>query len=141
MGASLFWLASLSALGAAVYLVCLYLFSSGKDLRDFIDLLRGNIPSATNAPIITEHPGRGGEVIIALGTSGKFVNILEACGAVRRTGILVIAFVGRSRYYPLARVGDIVLIVEGKDTPRIQEAHMVAGHVMCEIVGRIACLQ
>jgi O-antigen/teichoic acid export membrane protein len=41
VGTSLFWLASMSALGAAVYLVCLHMFSGGKDVRDLIDLLRG----------------------------------------------------------------------------------------------------
>jgi len=80
--------------------------------------------------------GRKGDVLIALSTSGESPNAVRAVKVAKKMSIRTIAFVGADRKCALARSADEVLFVNSSDTPRIQEAHLVAGHILCDLVER-----
>ena len=77
--------------------------------------------------------GRPGDVAWGLSTSGSSLNIIRAFETARRMGLRTISFTGRPGN-ELARLSDLALTVEATHTGRIQEAHLCAGHAVCEIV-------
>lgn len=76
--------------------------------------------------------GRPGDVAWAFSTSGASANVLEGIAAARGAGLFTIALTGRGG--PLAPAADLALRVESADTPRIQEAHGLIGHLICALV-------
>jgi len=76
--------------------------------------------------------GRPGDVAWAFSTSGASPNVLAAVAAARATGLFTIALTGRGG--PLASAADLALRVDSADTPRIQEAHGLIGHLICALV-------
>lgn len=76
-----------------------------------------------------------GDTVIGLTTSGNSANVIEALKAARAKGAVAIVLTG-DKHENLDKVADIVLAVPSNDTPRIQEAHITIGHVICEIVER-----
>jgi len=81
-----------------------------------------------------EAHGCKGDVLVGLSTSGGSVNIVKAFQAAREIGIITIALTGNNTKSKLAKAADKVLFVNSSDTARIQEAHLVAGHIICELV-------
>lgn len=77
--------------------------------------------------------GRPGDVLVALSTSGNSANILEAARAAKEEGMKVIGMTGMTGG-ELAAWCDVCLKVPSKDTPRIQEAHITLGHIICYTV-------
>lgn len=78
--------------------------------------------------------GRRGDVAMAISTSGNAVNVLRGVVACRRLGIRTIALTGGSGG-KLAEKADLVLLAGATtDTARIQETHILVGHVICEQV-------
>jgi D-sedoheptulose 7-phosphate isomerase len=77
--------------------------------------------------------GAEGDVLLALSTSGKSRNILSALDTAKDRGIYIIGLMGAGGGEMLPLV-DLALIVESNQTPRIQEAHALAGHIICELV-------
>ena len=77
--------------------------------------------------------GQAGDVLICLTTSGDSRNVQRALQEAKQRRVVTIAFLGRSggATHGLA---DIELLVRGESTARIQEAHMVLLHVLCEAV-------
>ncbi len=81
-----------------------------------------------------EGKGRPGDVAVALSTSGNSPNILAALAVARKIGMKTIALTG-SGGGGCAPLADILLDVPYKGkAPRIQEAHTVTYHVLCELV-------
>ena len=77
---------------------------------------------------------RRGDVAFALSTSGGAENVLAAVDECRRRGVITVALTGGTGG-ELARRADHVLCVDGTtETARIQETHIVIGHVLCELV-------
>lgn len=76
--------------------------------------------------------GREGDVLIALSTSGESPNVLEAVRAARGTGMATWALSGPAPN-PLHRLCDEALAFPGA-TPAVQEMHLVAIHLLCEVV-------
>ena len=77
---------------------------------------------------------RSGDVAIAISTSGNARNVLRAVAACRSLGVRTIALTGGNGG-KLAQQADLVLSVDGTtDTARIQETHILIGHVLCELV-------
>jgi D-sedoheptulose 7-phosphate isomerase len=74
-----------------------------------------------------------GDVLIALTTSGKSKNVLRALEEAKRKGIESICFLGRDGGFTKG-VATLDLLVPGKQTARIQEAHKLLTHVLCEMV-------
>lgn len=77
--------------------------------------------------------GQTGDVLAAFTTSGQSENVLRALQAARERGVISIAFLGRDGGQ-CAGVADIELIVRDQVTARIQEAHKLLLHTICEIV-------
>jgi len=77
--------------------------------------------------------GAEGDVLLAMSTSGKSRNILSALNTAKDRGIYIIGLMGAGGGEMLPLV-DLALIVESNQTPRIQEAHALAGHIICELV-------
>ena len=72
-----------------------------------------------------------GDVLFAISTSGNSANILEAVEMAKSLGMHVIALTGESGG-KLRECCDILLNVPSLDTPRIQECHIMIGHIICE---------
>lgn len=73
------------------------------------------------------------DVVLAISTSGKAKNVIEAVKLAKSIGIKTIAFSGGDGG-ELAKLADIALIVPAKITARIQEAHITVGHILCELI-------
>ena len=75
---------------------------------------------------------RKGDIVIGISTSGNSPNILHAIEEAKRIGAITIAFTGQGGR--LAGLVDYVLSVPSTNTPRIQEVHITAGHIICYLV-------
>jgi D-sedoheptulose 7-phosphate isomerase len=77
--------------------------------------------------------GHQGDVFIAYSTSGNSRNILLALQEARARGMVRVGMTG-NRNGPMVQECDICLAVPHGDTPKIQEGHLVLGHVLCGLV-------
>ena len=73
-----------------------------------------------------------GDVLIGLSTSGNSRNIVQAFEAARRGGVHTIGLTGASGGV-MKELSDILFNVPSTDTPRIQESHIMIGHIICEL--------
>ena len=80
-----------------------------------------------------EGMGQRGDIFIGISTSGNSVNIINAFNAAKNKGITTVALVGRDGG-KMAEIADISLIVPSNSTPRIQESHILIGHILCDII-------
>lgn len=79
--------------------------------------------------------GRPGDVFFALTTSGRSPNILLAVEAARARGVVTVVMTGsRARGTPLLAACDHGIVVPAAATPRVQEMHIVLGHIVCALV-------
>jgi D-sedoheptulose 7-phosphate isomerase len=77
--------------------------------------------------------GRKGDVLIGYSTSGKSPNILRAFEEARQRGLVTIGLTG-NRGGPMQDLCDHLLEVPSGDTPKIQEGHLVLGHILCGLI-------
>lgn len=77
--------------------------------------------------------GRAGDVLIGISTSGNSANVVKAALKARDTGMHTIAFTGEGGG-KLKEICDITFAVPSKVTARIQEMHILVGHIICELV-------
>ncbi|GAB5552450.1 MAG: D-sedoheptulose 7-phosphate isomerase [Saprospiraceae bacterium] len=77
--------------------------------------------------------GRKGDLLFAISTSGNSENILKAAAAARSIGMKVVAMTGADGGQLKSRA-DYILNVPSDDTPRIQESHILLGHIICELI-------
>ena len=75
------------------------------------------------------------DVLIAITTSGTSPNILKAVEVARSKSVKVIGLTGRNGG-KLKDMADLTIIVPSNNTPRIQEAHITIGHIICDLVER-----
>jgi D-sedoheptulose 7-phosphate isomerase len=75
------------------------------------------------------------DVAVAITTSGTSRNVLAAAEVKRDIPFRLVALTGEHGA-PLARLADVVVAVPSRSTPRVQEAHILIGHVLCEWVER-----
>lgn len=76
--------------------------------------------------------GRRGDLLVAMSTSGRSRNVLAAIREARRRRMRVIGMTGAGGRAFAARC-DECLVVPSQDTPRVQEVHLLVGHLWCEI--------
>jgi D-sedoheptulose 7-phosphate isomerase len=74
-----------------------------------------------------------GDVLIGMSTSGNSKNIVKAFETARAKGIITVGFTGESGGN-MKDLSDYLINVPSSVTPRIQEAHMLIGHIICELV-------
>lgn len=72
-----------------------------------------------------------GDLLICLSTSGNSNNIIEVLEASRKLGIMSISFLGATGGKALG-LSDLSINIESTDTARIQEIHLMLGHILCE---------
>ena len=77
--------------------------------------------------------GHEGDVLIGLSTSGNSENVVRAFKAAHEKGIITIGLTGGDGGR-LAPLSDFLIRVPSSDTPRIQESHILIGHIICELV-------
>ncbi|MBK8042486.1 MAG: D-sedoheptulose 7-phosphate isomerase [Haliscomenobacter sp.] len=77
--------------------------------------------------------GRPGDVLFAISTSGNSGNILRAVEAAKAQGMLVVGMTGESGG-KMREACDYLLNVPSAITPRIQESHILMGHILCELI-------
>jgi len=77
--------------------------------------------------------GKKGDVLVGLSTSGNSKNIMNAFETAKEKGMITIGFTGDTGG-KMAAVSDHLLNVPSGDTPRIQESHIMLGHIICQLV-------
>jgi len=75
---------------------------------------------------------REGDIVIGISTSGNSPNVLRGTEQAKQMGATTVAFTGQGG--KLKELTDYVLSIPSNDTPRIQEAHITAGHIICYLV-------
>ncbi|MFH1243113.1 MAG: D-sedoheptulose 7-phosphate isomerase [Pseudomonadota bacterium] len=80
--------------------------------------------------------GMEGDLLLAITTSGNSKNLLLAVKDAKRQGIYTVGFLGKDGGQ-LAGVVDMALVVKADNVARIQEAHILAGHILCHLVDYI----
>ena len=74
-----------------------------------------------------------GDVVVGISTSGNSINVKNGLLVSKRKGAKTVGFLGRKGGH-IKNIVDIPLIVNSNSTPRIQEVHRTAAHIICEIV-------
>ncbi|MBR4803099.1 MAG: D-sedoheptulose 7-phosphate isomerase [Bacteroidales bacterium] len=74
-----------------------------------------------------------GDVLVGISTSGNSKNILQAYETAKEMGVEIVSFTGKTGG-AMKDFSTVLLNVPSTDTPRIQESHIMIGHIICEIV-------
>lgn len=77
--------------------------------------------------------GRKGDVLVAFSTSGNSTNIVKAVEQAKEIGMITIGFTGETGG-KMKNLCEYLINVPSKDTPRIQESHILLGHIICQLV-------
>ncbi|MDY6348388.1 MAG: D-sedoheptulose 7-phosphate isomerase [Bacteroidales bacterium] len=77
-----------------------------------------------------------GDVVVGISTSGNSANVVKAFETAKEMGLKTIAMTGAAGG-EMRKTADILLNVPSEDTPRIQESHIMLGHIICELVEKI----
>ena len=79
--------------------------------------------------------GKKGDILIGLSTSGNSININNAATYSKKSGIKVISFTGNDGG-KLKSISDLNINVDSESTQRIQEMHILIGHIICDLIER-----
>jgi D-sedoheptulose 7-phosphate isomerase len=82
---------------------------------------------------LTKAMGRKGDVLIGLSTSGNSTNVIKALEVANEIGMVTVALTGETGG-KMKDCAKYLVNIPSKDTPRIQECHMILGHTICELV-------
>ena len=77
--------------------------------------------------------GKPGDVLVGISTSGNSKNVILAMKKAKELGMITIALTGGVGG-KMAEFADFLIAIPSKDTPRIQEVHILVGHIICQIV-------
>jgi len=77
--------------------------------------------------------GRAGDVLVGLSTSGRSKNVVNAMKVARENSIVTVAMTGPVRG-PMAELADHWIAVPHPDTQKIQEGHIMIGHIFCALI-------
>jgi len=77
--------------------------------------------------------GKEGDVLIGLSTSGNSGNVVNAFGTAKEQEMVTVGLTGESGG-KMKELSDVLLNVPSNDTPRIQESHILIGHIICELI-------
>ena len=82
---------------------------------------------------LVEAMGKKGDVLIGMSTSGNSENVIKALAKANEIGMITVAFTGETGG-KMKGLCNYLVNIPSKDTPRIQECHMLFGHTICEMV-------
>jgi D-sedoheptulose 7-phosphate isomerase len=74
-----------------------------------------------------------GDILIGLSTSGNSTNVLKALIEAKKIGCITVGFTGKGGG-KMKEHCDYLIAIDSKDTPRIQECHMLIGHAICQLI-------
>jgi len=77
--------------------------------------------------------GRKGDILVGLSTSGNSPNVIKAFDLANQIGMITVGMTGESGG-KMKDISKYLLNVPSSDTPRIQESHIMMGHIICELV-------
>lgn len=77
--------------------------------------------------------GNKADVLVGLSTSGNSSNIIKAFEAARTKEIITIGFTGATGG-AMKELSDLLINIPSRDTPRVQESHILLGHIICQLV-------
>ncbi len=77
--------------------------------------------------------GNEGDVLVGLSTSGNSANIINAFAKAKEKKMVTICFTGKSGG-KMKELSDLLINIPSTDTPRIQESHIMVGHIICQLV-------
>ena len=77
--------------------------------------------------------GRKGDILVGISTSGSSPNVVKALEKANAIGLITIGFTG-SKGGKMNDICDIMIKVPSDDTPRIQEVHILVGHIICQLI-------
>ena len=120
---------------------------SGRFLRDrkplFAEALHVNSSSLTavsndygfeySYSRILESAGREGDILVALSTSGNSKNVLKAIEKANSIGMISVGLSGLNGG-EMQSLCNVMINIASKDTARIQEAHILVGHIICQLI-------
>ncbi len=83
--------------------------------------------------------GKPGDLAVGISTSGNAANVIEGIEEAKRIGMVTVGFTGShggslKKLFDEEKSVDLVFIAPGQETPHIQEMHIMAGHIICELV-------
>ena len=79
--------------------------------------------------------GQAGDAAVAISTSGNSANVIEAIDVARSKGLFTVGFTGETGGKMKNHV-EVLFCVPSRETPRIQETHILLGHILCELIDR-----
>lgn len=82
---------------------------------------------------LVEAKGKQGDILVGISTSGNSKNVLSAMKKAKEKGMITIALTGEGGGN-MAEYADFLIAIPSNDTPRIQEVHILVGHILCEII-------
>jgi len=82
---------------------------------------------------MVEASGRKGDILLGISTSGNSPNVIKALKKGKEKQMVTVGFTGSSGG-DMNMVCDIIIKVPSNDTPRIQEAHILIGHIICQLI-------
>lgn len=82
---------------------------------------------------LLEGLAKPGDVLVGISTSGNSANIVKAFEMAKNIGVTTIGFTGQ-KGGQMKDLGDYLINIPSNTTPRIQEAHILVGHIICELV-------
>ncbi|WP_456479202.1 D-sedoheptulose 7-phosphate isomerase [Nautilia sp.] len=77
--------------------------------------------------------GKESDVLVAISTSGNSANVIQAIESAKKIGIKTITLSGKDGG-KMKGMGDVNIVVPSNDTPRIQEMHIMIGHMICALI-------
>jgi D-sedoheptulose 7-phosphate isomerase len=77
--------------------------------------------------------GQAGDILVGLSTSGNSGNIIKAFETAKEKKIITVGFTGLSGGL-MKSLSDYLINIPSTDTPRIQESHIMVGHIICQLV-------
>tara|TARA_B110000093_G_scaffold47356_1_gene50659 strand:+ start:435 stop:992 length:558 start_codon:yes stop_codon:yes gene_type:complete len=87
---------------------------------------------ATYARMV-EAAGKEGDVLIGISTSGNSPNVVRAMKKAKEIGMFTVGFTGENGG-KMKGICDVMICIPSEDTPRIQEAHILIGHIICQLI-------
>lgn len=82
---------------------------------------------------LLEGLAKPGDILVGISTSGNSANIVKAFEMAKTIGVKTIGFTGQ-KGGKMKDIGDYLINVPSNTTPRIQESHILVGHIICELV-------
>ena len=82
---------------------------------------------------MVEAAGRDGDIFIGISTSGNSINVVNAIAKANKIGMTTIGFTG-DQGGEMNDICDIMIKIPSIDTPRIQESHILVGHIICQLI-------